>query len=324
MVSMKGRKGPDPEKTMTTTRPTTSRLTSLRGPASIRASMGEDDASTRRRALLEDPKVHAEIRKVARLRGAASDRAEDILQEVLTEALEDDRVPDHDPEEGRLYLCGMARNKTIDSVRADKVRTEYVKEKKADAKAMASGDAEEPHVARNVAEWGHKTFGDKFSWFVRHAVHGETHRAIAESAGVSQDYVRHTVASIRARTTASLVAALAVALLVAFAFYRARPVPGGPAGATPDYANTAHGPGTPAPSVTPPAPSSAIERVFTPAEQGARLRERAKRELGEGNYDECITDTVEAQRIDPAGHTPAIEKLRKTCVKKSDELNSKQ
>jgi DNA-directed RNA polymerase specialized sigma24 family protein len=277
----------------------------------------EDDA--RRRAILADPEVHKAIRKVARLRGVSADQVDDILGEVVKAALEDEKMPVHDPDEACLYLCGMARFKAIDIARENKRDRDHREGEQAVAESETADDAEDEVHARKIIAWAEKTFGRPFEWFVRHTVHRETHRAIAADANVSPDHVRKTVASIRVSMSARM-ATLGVAVLLAailgLHYWR---TPGGQSsGPGRDLADTVH---TAEP--VPPVRWTGPPKPPTPAEAARALRDRANRELGNGQWDECVADIAQAQALDPAGHTPAVQSLYEQCDKKLRSLNAK-
>lgn len=293
-------------------------LTSLPAPGDTPSAMSEyDDA--RRRKILADPEVHKRIRKVARLRGVSSDQVDDILGEVVKAALEDDKMPVHDPEEACLYLCGSARFKAIDLARGNKRDTDYREGEQAVAESETARDAEDAVHARKMIAWGEKTFGRAFEWFVRHTVLKETHKAIAADANVSPDHVRHTVAGIKVSMTARMATlGVAVFLAVLFGISHWRK-PGGqsfiPGRDLADTARTAQ----PLPQVS----WSGSPKTPTPAEAARALRDRANRELGNGQWDECVADIADAEVLDPAGHTPAVQSLYEQCDKKLRSLNAK-
>jgi DNA-directed RNA polymerase specialized sigma24 family protein len=273
----------------------------------------DDGDEARRRRILADPAVHQAIRTVARLRGVSSDAVDDILGEVIEAALEDAKIPLGDDAQARLYLCGIARNKAIDLARERKRDADYNEAAQLAARNEAPGDPETKVHAWKLVEWGEKTFGPSFEWFLRHMVRGETHQAIAADVHVSPDHVRHTVATIRQRMHARM-ATLGVAVLLALvigAMYARRmrhPELRSPGG---DLATTAS-----APPRAPPVPSSASPQLPSPAESAAALRDRAKRELAKGQWDACVVDAQEAIAADPDGDTREAKDLLAVCVKK--------
>jgi DNA-directed RNA polymerase specialized sigma24 family protein len=284
-------------------------LTCLPTPGQMPAAMvGMDDP--RRRALLSDPHAHNAIRKVARRLGVSRDQLDDVVHGVVEAAIEDPRLPLDDPKKGRNYLCGIARYKAIDIARGYTRDEEIAEAVKADAEEEAPADAEDKAHARSLLEWGQKNFPRTFHWFVRHTVHEETHESIAADANVSPDHVRHTVSNIRQRMAVAM-ATVGLAIFALFFGVRLWRTPGG----APidhrrhDLAGTGDGVQAPPPP--------------TPAEQGAVLRARARRELDEGKWNECINDLDEAKWVDPAGHTVGVQDLYDQCDTKLKSLDVK-
>jgi len=270
-------------------------LTSLPTLGQMPAAMvGTDDP--RRRTLLSDRHSHNAIRKVARKLGVSFDQLDDVVNGVVAVAIEDPKLPLDDPKEGRRYLCGIARFKAIDIARGYTRDEEIAEAVKADAEEEAPADAEDKAHARKILEWGEKNFPRTFHWFVRHTVHDETHESIAADANVSPDHVRHTVSDIRQRMAVAM-ATVGVAVLIAL-FFGVRHWRG-PGGGFVDHGRDLS--------------STATPRLPTPAEMASGMRDRAKRELDAGQWDECVKDINDAQQLDPDGHSPAVQDVYQAC-----------
>jgi hypothetical protein len=249
---------------------------------------------SRREELLTDPAILNSIRGVLHQRGVPRQDIEDRLQQVLEEAWISPGLPLHDPEEARLYLCGMARFKAIDDAHQRERRPESIDWLPANERVAQAVPIEERELAETLLQRLAEKYPRTLSWFVRSEVHDEGFAEIAQSAQLSPGYIRHEVADIRrtARQMAkALGVALAVLLAIVFGMRRWRM------------------PGQPEPIARRPVPHT---HQLAPLDAGA-LRFRANNWCDVEAWQACADDLDAANALDPAGETDELRELRETA-----------
>jgi DNA-directed RNA polymerase specialized sigma24 family protein len=272
----------------------------------------------RRRTILSDRAVHDAIRVVARKRGIPPHDVDEILDAVIVDAMDSPNLPLDDAEEAKAYLCGAARNKSIDAARAQTRRGK--REVSADAKeneaAPGSQSPEDKAHLERVEREAKARFPRTFPWFWRHAMNGESHVAIAVEHNVSPAHVRKEVFRVR-RAMQVMITASVIVLLIVSGYRWWGP---GRRGLTPDetLANSA-APPTSAPSAPPPPSATAP----SPAEQAMALRARAKTEFAQGDWEACMADLDEAAALEPSGETAEWRDLRVRTDKRLMEMQAK-
>jgi len=230
-------------------------------------------------------KLATSIRQVLRRNGVSDADVPDLVQQVLLEAERSSRTPAAEPDRTR-YIHAIARNAA---------KAGHIERKRApvieplvddDDQAVLASDPATDHDARDLA---HKLIDAAevedpkgFDWLVRAKVDGEPVRAIADSAGVSQELVRQRMARLRRRMQHVAVALGVTATVVLVAMMvkwrlrdRVRPI-------GPDIA-------------------SSSPREPTPLERALALRRDARRELDLGDAAACLRHLDEAKALDPAG-----------------------
>ena len=74
---------------------------------------------------------------------------------------------------------------------------------------------------------------------------------------------------------------------------------------------------------SPPPPSVQPPTTPTPEQLALKLRERARQEIARGDWDLGVADLDEAKKLDPAGETPEVSKLRDSDWHKVDVREAK-
>jgi DNA-directed RNA polymerase specialized sigma24 family protein len=242
----------------------------------------------RREELLTDPEILSAVRAVLALRGVPRQDIEDLLQQVLTEAWASPKLPLHDREETRLYLCGMARFKAIDDAHERAKHPESIDWLPESDRVAQAVPIEDRELAHTLLEKLAEKYPRTLSWFVRSEVHAEGFAEIAQGANLSPGYVRHEVSEIRrsARQMAMTMGiALAVLLAILFGVRRWR---------------MAHQPD----------PLALPEPPETAPMLARDLRLRARKECEAEAWQSCADDLDKAHDLDAAGESDEYRDLR--------------
>jgi DNA-directed RNA polymerase specialized sigma24 family protein len=280
------------------------------------AAMGDRQAA--RKELLADPAMHGEIRKVLRARGVPREDIEDLLGEVVAEAMTNERLPLADREQDRLYLGQCARHKAIDHARARKRRSTRLVSPDDDMPAPEPLTMEQRLFAARLFDFSKAHFPRTHVWLSRFAVEGESQAAIAQDARVAESRVRAEISDIR-RTLQRLAVVTAAAVIVLLVGLRLLRLPGGHrVGGGEPIAQSAKPPAAPVPSVAP-APSAENPDV----KLAAALRERARREIDRGDWDLASGNLEKAYELDSAGETPEMKTLRLEARDRTDNSEAK-
>ena len=261
----------------------------------------EPSYEAKRKKLLADPKLHAEILKVARARGMKRQDWGDLLGAVIEDALAHPSLPVDEPERFLKYVCGIANNKSLDAASArirESERLVRMDARDADPRVVPADRVAlaQQSIAILAGRWP-----DKYQWFVRSEIHGETSEAIAADSGVSAGFVRKVLSDMRkalreaAKHPVGMVITLLVVVLGALF--------GDPGRWPPvlrptvkDSELSQQGPGRHDAPATPPS--------------AAELRERARDWARQRNWALCIEDLDAVMRLDPASFGDADWALR--------------
>jgi DNA-directed RNA polymerase specialized sigma24 family protein len=287
------------------TRPSARRgdLTLVPPVAQMRAAMG--DRQEERTELLADPAMHAAIRKVLRARGVPREDVDDLLGEVIAEAMTNERLPLADREQDRLYLGQCARHKAIDHARARKRQSARLVSPDDDMPAPETVTMEQRLFASRLFDFSKAHFPRTHVWLSRFAVDGESQASIAQDAQVAESRVRGEISDIR-RTLQRLAVVTAAAVIVLLVGMRLLRLPGGHRiGGGEEIAHSTTPPAPPVPSI---APTPSVENPDV--RLAAALRDRARREVDRGDWDLAFGDLQKAYRLDSAGETPEMKSLR--------------
>jgi DNA-directed RNA polymerase specialized sigma24 family protein len=248
----------------------------------------------RRRAILSDPKIHAAIRSVARMRGVPTFELDDVVNEVIADACEDDNVPLGDVEQARLYLRACSRHKAIDRARVRIREMERHVVADPNLPAVESAPPEDRAFVRRLLDAGKSLFPRTHRWFERVVLDGESHVSIAAEASVSPGHVRHEVSVIRRSLRAlGTVAAACVVLVFGLQTWSIVRLRG--------FEPTTH-----------PAPQASAQD----------LRELAKGECGRENWAVCAEELRRASVLDPNGDTPALHALLEMAERRATHLDA--
>jgi DNA-directed RNA polymerase specialized sigma24 family protein len=263
----------------------------------------------RRHAILWDREIHKAIQVVARLRGVPRFEVDEVLGEVILQAMDDPNLP-LDRDEAKKYLCGSARFKSIDKARE---RTRSGKrEKELDEELAAPGPARafDAVLASRVLREGQKRFPKTFQWFLRTTFGRATAVQIAVELRVDPGHVRKELSVIR-RTLTTIVVLVGLALGVRHLY-----MPGHHVDRDRDLADTAKSAPLPPPP-PPPLPSSApsASNDQTPQDVAKTLRDRAKARSTVGDWQGCVDGLNGANTVLGTGEPEPddVAKLRKVC-----------
>jgi DNA-directed RNA polymerase specialized sigma24 family protein len=278
---------------------------------------GNDDDEKRRRAILADPTVHKEMRKVLRKRGVPVDEVKDVLHDVIADVAANLSKLPLNQEEASLYLCGAARLQAIDHGNA---RTKELERRVdlEDAHLLTRSPAPEDALqARRLDAHARKLFPVEYLWFLRHKLLGESHAEIAQSAGRSPETVRQRIREVGralARNGAKFGLVLLVLVVLFFNVRHWLRILGGMHDPRGMEANTA----TPS-AVPPPVPPPPVR----PENDPALLRARGRGECENGQWDFCVLDLARANELDRAGETRELGQLLDRALDKMDEEEAK-
>jgi DNA-directed RNA polymerase specialized sigma24 family protein len=174
----------------------------------------------RRKKILSDRTIHDAIRGVARQRGVPSHDVDEILDTVIEQAMDDEKLPLDEPEEAKTYLCAIARNKSIDDAsRRTRYHKRYVPEDLGEQLPDSGSVGEQKTFAERLVREGWTRFPRTFGWFWRTSMQGESHVAIATELNVSPAHVRHEVYLVR-QGMQKYIAYVAIVVLLVFAGYK--------------------------------------------------------------------------------------------------------
>ncbi len=291
-------------------------LTLAPAVAQMRAAMG--DRPEERKELLADPAMHGAIRKVLRARGVPHEDVEDLLGEVIAEAMTNERLPLADREQDRLYLGQCARHKAIDHARARKRRSARLVTPDDDMPAPEPLTMEQRLFASRLFDFSKAHFPRTHVWLSRFAVDGESQASIAQDAHVAESRVSAEISDIR-RTLRKLAVVTVAAVIVLLIGMRLLRLPGGHRIGGGE--EIAHSSKPPAPSVPSVAPRPSAENPDMTL--AAALRERARREIDRGDWDLASGDLQKAYELDSAGETPEMKSLRLEAHDRINELEAK-
>jgi DNA-directed RNA polymerase specialized sigma24 family protein len=252
-----------------------------------------------REALLNDPKLHASVRRTLRSRDVPKDAIEDLKNETLKRAWASPSLPEGEDAAARKYVNGIATNVACDRMReASEEEAEPLDETALSVPVSAAASLEARDLLAKTMVEVRTRFPRTFDWFWRSHVLDEPMRAIARREGVSDGHVRHEVSDIRRSMLAvatQLSAVTFVVLLVVFGLRRVlwqgdRPKTG------PDLAQSGQHP------------------EVTPSQQAAVLRLRAADECAAEKWGLCIDDLDDARSLDPKGEAaPSVQELRRNA-----------
>jgi DNA-directed RNA polymerase specialized sigma24 family protein len=260
----------------------------------------------RRRAILSDREIHGAIRWVIRVRGVPTFDVDEVLDSVIEDAMEDANLPLADRDQARMYLVACARNKSIDEARGRIRRNE--RDVSTEEEPLETEEAlpqDRAALAARLFREGQSRFPRTFSWFWRHAIHGESLVSIAVEHNVSPGHVRHEV--YRIRHTLNAFSTLVVAF-AAWSLIHTWTLPHR------ERFERRH-------EVSKPCPVLVADDA-PPAERAAELRERASERFAARDWDGVVADLDAARRIDPAGDTDAWKTLHERAETHRRELMS--
>jgi DNA-directed RNA polymerase specialized sigma24 family protein len=284
--------------------------------AQMRAAMG--DRHEERKELLADPAMHGAIRKVLRARGVPREDVDDLLGEVIAEAMTNERLPLADQEQDRLYLGQCARHKAIDHARARKRRSARLVTPDDDMPAPETLTMEKRLLASRLFDFSKAHFPRTHVWLSRFAVDGESQASIAQDARVAESRVRAEISDIR-RTLQRLAVVTAAAVIVLLIGLRLLRLPGGHRiRGGEEIAHSGKPPAPPVPSVVPRPSAENPDGALA-----AALRERARREIDRGDWDLASGDLQKAYELDSAGETPEMKSLRLHSRDRTEMLEAK-
>ena len=83
-----------------------------------------------RRSVLSDTLIHVAMRGVIRKRGVREQDVEDVLNTVIADMMDDEKIPLHDHAQAKTYLCTCASNCSISLGRKRKRWSRIVPEPK--------------------------------------------------------------------------------------------------------------------------------------------------------------------------------------------------
>lgn len=282
------------------------------------STVAVSDDDKRRRQLLADPEIHKAVRVVLRRRGVALDQVDDILNELLEDALRNLAALPLDPEGARLYLCGGGRFKAIDDAHDRKKELDHrakVTTKDPDTRSPSLDDLVH---ARAILDEGKKRFPRWIDWFLRHELGGESHGEIAASVNRSPETVRKAIKSMQealASADKRKVSVVIVATLLALAFGMDRWHRISNVSWDDQLSTTAkpHEPRSDEPRV----------RQLNPYDDAGSLRTMAKQECRLGQWDLCKYHLHLADSLDPDGQTLEIVELEGLAQQKLDSMPAK-
>ncbi len=253
-----------------------------------------DTSKARREALLGDPEMLASIRRVLRGRGVGDHEVDDQCRHVVAEAWAARHFPDHEREEARRYLNGIARRVAIDHAHDNaRLATDPLPFDEGESAAASDPPAyEERDAVARLVEKGRVLFPRTFPWFLRSAMLHEEASAIAHGEGVSPGYVRHEVSEIR-RTLRTLAAGLGLVAVAVLVFFGVRALGRGGRHEGTEIA-------------TPDTPPDVAPNV----REARALRRDARRYCADGAWESCAAQLGKAERLDPAGETQELKELR--------------
>jgi DNA-directed RNA polymerase specialized sigma24 family protein len=248
----------------------------------------------RRRRILSDPKIHAAIRAIARLRGVPNTELDDVVHEVIADACTDENVPLDDVDHARRYLRACCRHKAIDRARARIRDRERLVSPDDHAPAVESVTLEDRAVAWGLIDACKRLFPATHEWFERAVLQEESQASIAAEMRVSPGRVRREVSAIRrSLRTFGTVAAATILIAIGMRSWSEEFFGG--------------------------------RDVVTKAKKDAApvvLRERAGRECAHEEWAACAADLMKASALDPAGDTPPLRQLLETAQRKVHELDA--
>jgi RNA polymerase sigma factor (sigma-70 family) len=241
---------------------------------------------------LASPELRRMLEQFVRRR-VPGDDVEDLVQTVLCDALDAERIP-RDRAELRKWLVGIARHKVADYHRRSG------RERPSE---LGDLEAEPPPVEeRQMVEWAEQQAHSSrdarqtLEWMAREG-EGEKLASIAAEAKIAPTQVRQRVSRMRRwmkeRWLAELATAAAVLLLALVLWHWLRRPTTGPENIRPDEVA----------STKPPEP--------TPVERARALRAEAEQACQRSQWQPCLDRLDEARRLDPAGDSsPEVTGLR--------------
>jgi DNA-directed RNA polymerase specialized sigma24 family protein len=256
-------------------------------PAEPKPIVLDAEELRRRRRLLGDPEIIDAIRAVVRLRGVEEQDVDDEVNTVVARAMGGVKLP-IEKEEVRLYVCGIARYRSVDVSREQSDQPESLDDYTNGAAYEPASPAASPEAqtdrGRLISEADRKL--PRFSWLVRSEVEGETSEEIARTEKVSPSRVREEVLGMKLALARKYVAGVLAIIGALWLF-----VAGMSSWMKPERHHD-YTAGQPSP---------------------AELRERARKDCDAGRWQTCLDELRAANVDDPSGETPALRELRVTA-----------
>jgi DNA-directed RNA polymerase specialized sigma24 family protein len=236
--------------------------------------------------VLDAPKTIGQIRKVLRAKGYPEEELDDGVQIVRTVAYFARKFPEGSVDDARRYTNGIARNTALKfhAGRKNKVETTSMEDLPTSLPAREGTS----HEALETRDLVHKAVGRameknprKVELYLRSEVHGESKAELATEAGLSKGRMRSYVGEGRHAMWSEMKSLLGIAvILLVVGLVAVRNGKKDDGVATP-----------------PPVDASA-------------LRNRARDECAASQWKPCADHLQEANKVDPAGETDELRKLR--------------